>query len=83
MSTEDALISEQNVLETYRQVEIYSFSKPDLFKSLFSPLITFNNATKYCILDNFFVFADDLDMLQNIISNYQNKTTLSEQPLLY
>lgn len=80
MSTEDALISEQNVLETYRQVEIYNFSKPGLFKSLFSPLITFDKATKYCILDNFFVFADDVDMLQNIISNYQNKTTLSEQP---
>jgi hypothetical protein len=26
------------------------------------------------------VFADDIELLQNIISNYQNKTTLSEQP---
>lgn len=78
--TEDALISEQNSIETFRQVEIYNFSKPDLFKHAFEPLITFSNATKYCLLDNFIVFGDDLELLQNIISNYQNKTTLSEQP---
>ena len=80
ISTEDALISEQNVIDTFRQVEIFSFSKPNLFKTSFSPLISFNEATKYCILDNFFVFSDNLEMLQDIISNYQNKTTLSEQP---
>lgn len=78
-STEDALISEQNIIDTFRQVDLYSFSKLDLFKTAFGPLITFNNATTYCILDNFFVFSDDLKMIQNIISNYQNKTTLSEQ----
>lgn len=78
-STEDALISEQTTIETFRQVDIYSFSNPDLFKRSFSPLITFKDATKYCILDHFFVFGNDLEMLQNIISNYQNKTTLDEQ----
>jgi hypothetical protein len=79
-STEDALISEQNVIDTFRQTDIYGFSQPNLFNASFSPLITFENATKYCVLDNFFVFADDLELLQNIISNYQNKTTLGEQP---
>jgi len=33
----------------------------------------------YCIIDNFFVFADDVDMLQNIITSYQNKTTLADK----
>jgi len=78
-STEDALVSEQNVIDTFRQTDIFSFSQPTLFKASFSPIITFENATKYCVLDNFFVFADDLELLQSIISNYQNKTTLSEQ----
>ncbi len=78
-STEDALIGEQNIIDSFRQTDIFSFSEPNLFKASFSPLITFENATKYCALDNFFVFADDLELLQNIISNYQNKTTLSEQ----
>lgn len=78
-STEEALIGEQNNIEMFRQVEIFSFSKPELFKHLFSPLIKFNKATKYCVLDNFVVFADNLELLQNIISSYQNKSTLSEQ----
>ena len=79
ISTEDALISEQTIIENFRQVDIFNFSQPDLFKNVFSPLISFNKATKYCILDNFFVFTDDLELLKNIISNYQNKTTISEE----
>lgn len=79
-STEDALISEQNIIDTFRQTDIFSFSQPNLFKASFSPLISFENATQYCVLDNFFVFTDDIELLQNIISNYQNKTTLGEQP---
>ncbi|MGZ0015077.1 ribonuclease HII [Yeosuana sp. AK3] len=78
-STEEALISEQNMLETFRQISIFNFSQPELFKNSFSPLVTFNKATKYCVLDNFFVFADNLELLKNIISNYQNKTTLGNQ----
>ena len=31
------------------------------------------------MLDNFFVFADNLELLQNIIANYQNTTTFSER----
>jgi hypothetical protein len=79
IATKDALLNELNIIDTYRQIGIYYFDKPSLFIETFSPLITFNKATKYCILDNFFVFADDMDMLQNIIANYQNKTTLSEK----
>ncbi|MFD0837242.1 ribonuclease HII [Mariniflexile aquimaris] len=78
IATEDALISEQNIINTVRGVDIYSFSQPDLFANTFSPLIKFKSATKYCVLDNFFVFANNTELLQSIISNYQNKTTLSE-----
>tara|TARA_R110002050_G_scaffold273113_1_gene417016 strand:+ start:3192 stop:5621 length:2430 start_codon:yes stop_codon:yes gene_type:complete len=79
IATKDALLSEQNNIDTYRQIDIYSFSKPDLFSNSFFPLITFKNANTYCVLDTFFVFAESTEMLQNIIANYQNKTTLSEQ----
>jgi hypothetical protein len=78
ISTEDALISEQTIVENSRGVDIYSFSQPDLFSMTFSPLIIFNNATKYCILDHFFVFSDNSELIQSIVANYQNKTTLSE-----
>ena len=79
IATKDALLSEQNTIETYRQIDIFSFNQPNIFSNTFSPLITFNDATKYCVIDHFFVFADSQDMLQNIIANYQNKTTYSER----
>ncbi len=79
IATKDALLSELSTIDSYRQIDIFNFSEPDLFSNTLFPLITSNNATKYCVLDNFFVFADNLEMLQNIIANYQNKTTLSEQ----
>ncbi|WP_418604559.1 ribonuclease HII [Hwangdonia sp.] len=79
IATKDALLSELNIIDTYRQIEIYSFSETELFSNTFYPLITYNSATKYCVLDNFFVFAENMELLQNIIANYQNKTTLSQQ----
>ena len=79
INTEDALISERTPIESFRGVDIFSFSQPKLFFKTFSPFITFKNATKYCELDTFFVFSDNMELLQSIISNYQNQTTYSEQ----
>lgn len=79
IATNDALLGEQTVIENYRQVDVFNFSKPEFFASQLTPLVTYNKATKYCQIDNFFVFTDNLEMLQNIIANYQNKTTLSKQ----
>ncbi|MFG6687987.1 ribonuclease HII [Mariniflexile sp. HNIBRBA6329] len=78
IATEDALIGEQTIVANYRGIEIYSFSQPSLFSYTFSPLIKNIKANKYCILDNFFVFSDNLELLQSIIASYQNKTTFSE-----
>ncbi|AUS04277.1 ribonuclease HII [Pseudotamlana carrageenivorans] len=79
IATNDALLGEQTITDQYREINIYDFSRPELFKQMFSPIITFSQATKYCVLDQFFVFANDTELLQNIISNYQNKTTLAEK----
>ena len=77
IATKDALVGEQSIAETYREVEIFSFSKPELFTKTFTPLIHANNPNLYCVLDNFFVFSNQSDMLQNIIANYQNKTSFA------
>ncbi|MBQ0768521.1 MAG: ribonuclease HII [Bizionia sp.] len=79
ISTKDALISAQTEVEEYRQVTIYGFDAPTLFADTFSPLIGFKDATYYCHLDQFFVFSNSIENLQNIIANYQNKTTLSDR----
>ena len=78
IETEDAISNEQTILETFRQVNIYNFSEPHLFKNTFYPLVTFENANKYCVLDNYFVFSDTIEVLQNVIANYQNQTTINE-----
>ncbi|GAA4798807.1 ribonuclease HII [Litoribaculum gwangyangense] len=77
IATKDALLGEQTLENSFREVDINSFSNPNLFANMFSPLITYKNVNMYCNLDNFFVFTDDLEILQNIIANYQNKTTLN------
>ncbi|WP_372757781.1 ribonuclease HII [Mariniflexile sp.] len=78
IATEDALISEQTIKETYRGIEIYSFSEPSLFANTFSPLVKKETFDSYCVLDNFFVFSENVSLLQTIIANYQNKTTYNE-----
>ncbi|GAA4269410.1 ribonuclease HII [Hyunsoonleella aestuarii] len=79
IATKDALLSEQNIIDTYRQVTIYNYSNSEFFANTFKPLISSTNFTNYCLLDNFFVFSTNLEMTQNIIANYQNKTTLCER----
>src|SRR5690606_276787 len=79
IATKDELLSELNTIETYREVDIYNFSKPNLFTDVFHPLITSKDHTLYCVLDTYFVFANDLEFLKSIITNYQNQTVLGEQ----
>lgn len=79
VSTKEALISEQSREETYRQIEIFNFSTPELFAEIFQPLITYDQAKYYCIIEQFVVFGDSKESLENIIANYQNETTLSSR----
>lgn len=79
LASEQALLNDQDQVETYRQVTIYKYSNPTIFKQTFNPLIKFNDATVYCIIDHFIVFANSVEVLQNIIANVQNKTTLSQR----
>ncbi|MFC4722292.1 ribonuclease HII [Geojedonia litorea] len=65
------------LVETFRDVNIYDFDTPEIFEETFSPFINFNSALFYAVIDNFFVFAETTDILKGIISNYQNKTTIS------
>ncbi|WP_299892000.1 ribonuclease HII [uncultured Lacinutrix sp.] len=76
ISTKEALLGEENKIEDYRQISIYSYSKPDLFETTFYPLVDYNKANFYCIIDQFLVFGNSKESLENIIANYQNETTL-------
>lgn len=79
IATQDALLGEQEITENYRDVDILKFSKSTLFSNALSPFVTQIEPTTYCIINNFFVFANTTEHIQNIIANYQNKTTLSSR----
>ena len=76
-ATKEALRNHQNLTSSYRNVEIYEFNSPSFFKDCFKPLIFEGNISKYFNINNFFVFARSEAVLQNIITNYQNGTTLA------
>ncbi|WP_338733021.1 ribonuclease HII [Mangrovimonas cancribranchiae] len=78
-TTSQAISLNKQHIETYRSIDILSFNEPKLFKNTFYPFINYTKANKYIVLDNFFVFSDDIEVLQNIIANYQNNTTLSDK----
>ncbi|TYA75013.1 ribonuclease HII [Seonamhaeicola marinus] len=79
IATKDALLNNKTSIDTYRQIDIFEFNNPHLFSDAFSPFISFNKASKYCVIENFFVFANSKELLQNVIANYQNKTTFHER----
>lgn len=79
IATSDALLADQNIIDVYRQTDIFSFSETSLFSNVFHPFINSNDLDKYCKLDSYYIFATNMNLLQNIITNYQNKTTLSER----
>ena len=75
IETKDALLSEQNVSNTYREIEIFNFSKTDIFKSVLAPFVN-NKVEKYMILNDIVIFSNNEELLTQIISDQQNKTTL-------
>ncbi|MCB0447786.1 MAG: ribonuclease HII, partial [Gelidibacter sp.] len=72
------LLLTQNALETYREVAIYPYDNPKLFYNYFSPFVTFQNASRYANIDDFFVFSDNETFLKDIISTYQNNSGVAE-----
>lgn len=76
-STMSNFFGVQNSMETYRDIPIYGFDRPDFFSNNFSPLINYKEASKYINIGDFFVFSDHIELLKDIISSYQNSTTLS------
>ena len=76
-STKEALRESQNIVSSYRNVDILEFDNTSFFTDTFAPLISLDEASKYINIDDFFVFAKSEDLLKTIITTYQNGGTLS------
>jgi hypothetical protein len=81
-TTKDGLLDHQEVVSTYRERDIMAFNAPQLFNTLFSPLLSNTELNFYTILDDYFVFANSESDLQTVISNYQNGATLIKNQAL-
>lgn len=79
IATNDNLLDEKNKIVTYRDIDIFNFSKTTLLAQTFSPFIKAKNLAKYCILDDYLVFATTIAALQDIIVNYQNETVFGKR----
>ncbi|WP_435133430.1 ribonuclease HII [Formosa sp. A9] len=79
LATDEALVYSQEVIEEFRQIEIKTFEHPEWFPNLFSPFIRTQDATYYCELDSFYIFANSLDYLKHIIASQQNKATFADR----
>ena len=76
-ATKEVLQDHQNVISNFRSIPIFEYSNSDIFNTVFNPLISSSTVSNYIIIDDFFVFANSVVQLQNIITNYQNATTFA------
>lgn len=74
--TNDALARFVSLESTYREIEIKSFSEPELFQKTFSPFLNSQKANYVFQLDNFFVFTENEAVAQELIAAFQNNSTL-------
>ncbi len=72
------LQGEGELIKTHRESDIYSFKDPNYFYEALNPLIKITDLGFYTQIDSFFIFAQNKNTLENIISNYRNKTVLAE-----
>ena len=79
-ATKEALRYHQEEEEQHRGISIFKFESPDLFKTEFKPF-TNSEVQHYVILDDYVVFAGTVNVLKQVISNYQNGTVFSKSPI--
>lgn len=77
--TKTALLSQLEIADEFRGQAIYNFTEKNIFHQAFSPLLNSRELNFYTRLDHFFVFAEKMEVLQNIIANFQNKSVLANQ----
>ncbi len=77
-TTKDALLFEQDVVTTFRNVPIYTISDHELFTNSFYPLMTSDSISNYTVIDDYFVFSNSENALENVIAHYKNGNTLAQ-----
>lgn len=75
--TEDGLSGAKKI-GTFRQFTLYEVEENNAFAKAYSPLLSLPTVKIYCQLENYFIFAENQEVLESIIANYQNNATLAK-----
>lgn len=76
--TKESLLAHQNTASSFRGKTILEYTDTNI-QQAFNPLIHTKNIKYYTQIDEFFVFAEEIETIENIIANYQNGTLLGQQ----
>ncbi|GLU43763.1 DUF3352 domain-containing protein [Allomuricauda sp. NBRC 101325] len=77
----DYLDTQKVATEDYQGSEIMALQEKSLITAAFTPLIS-NFESNFCtVLENSFVFTEDKETLQTLISNHKSTSSLSNSPV--
>lgn len=79
LSTTQALAG--NTAGSFRKVPLYTFTEGTAFTKAYAPLLTFPPVKKYAVVEDFFLFGENQEVLETVIANYQNNATLEKSSL--
>ena len=79
-SLTDALNADKTGSSVYQGSEIINLKNQDFLVDGFNPIVKDFASNFYSILENTFVFSENKETLQGIISNYRNTTSFGDSP---
>ena len=75
----ESLLSSQTEASEFRGITIYKNTEELLFSDYLNPLVTDLDLKFYGFLEQFIIFAETTEALEDIILNYQNNSTLEKE----
>jgi len=75
----ESLLSSQTPVTEFRGITIYKNTEELHFSDYLNPLVTDLDLKFYGFLEQFIIFAETTEALEDIILNYQNNATLEEE----
>jgi hypothetical protein len=70
-------IDHKELDESFRDVEIFKFNTPDFFQTKLMPIIQFENAQYFCVLQDFILFSASKGVLKSFVTQSLNDNTLA------
>ena len=67
----------EEVSQNFRGIDIFEYSGGNSFKNLLQPLLKPQNLNFYAVVDEYFLFSETTEAIQEIISAFQNEQVIA------